>query len=44
MKSLHEKNAIAVFASDLLALTLTKPPGEMGADIVIGSSQRFGVR
>ena len=43
VKSLHEKNGIAVFASDLLALTLTKPPGEMGADIVIGSSQRFGV-
>ena len=43
VKSLHEKNCIAVFASDLLALTLTKPPGEMGADIVIGSSQRFGV-
>ena len=41
--SIHEKKGIAVFASDLLALCLVKPPGEMGADIVVGSSQRFGV-
>ena len=39
----HEQSAIAVVASDLLALTILKPPGEMGADIVVGSSQRFGV-
>jgi glycine dehydrogenase len=39
----HEKQALAVVAADILSLTLVKPPGEMGADIVIGNSQRFGV-
>ena len=39
----HAQNAVAVAAADLLALTLFTPPGEMGADVVVGSSQRFGV-
>ncbi len=40
---LREQGAIAVVAADLLSLVLLKPPGEMGADVVVGSSQRFGV-
>ncbi len=39
----HEAGALVTATSDLLALTLFRPPGEMGVDIVVGSAQRFGV-
>ena len=39
----HERNVLVGVSTDLLALTLVTPPGEVGADVVVGSAQRFGV-
>ena len=43
VEAAHENGALVVVSADLLSLTLLTPPGEWGADIVIGNSQRFGV-
>ncbi|MBI1350835.1 MAG: aminomethyl-transferring glycine dehydrogenase [Actinomycetales bacterium] len=43
IEAAHASGAQAVVATDLLALTLLTPPGELGADVVVGSAQRFGV-
>ena len=42
-KKAEEAGALAAVAADLLSLAMLKPPGEWGADVVVGSSQRFGV-
>lgn len=43
IEQVHQTKALVTVATDLLASTLLKPAGEMGADVVIGSAQRFGV-
>ena len=43
IEALHDNKALAIMACDLLSLALLTPPGEMGADVAIGNSQRFGV-
>jgi glycine dehydrogenase len=43
VRQAHDAGALVIVAADILALTLLKPPGEFGADVAVGSTQRFGV-
>jgi glycine dehydrogenase len=43
IQTAHEKDVFVAMAADIMSLLLVKSPGEMGADVVVGSSQRFGV-
>jgi glycine dehydrogenase len=43
VRQAHDAGAVVAVAADILALTLIKPPGEFGADVVVGNTQRFGV-
>src|ERR1041385_4562810 len=43
VRQAHDVSALVVVAADILALTLLKPPGEFGADVAVGNTQRFGV-
>src|SRR6266568_4846847 len=44
IRQAHNAGALVVVAADILALTLLKPPGEFGADVAVGNTQRFGVQ